>query len=40
MDVTVFGMMTTAWQGNDVTVGLIDGCNTEGTLLGALEETK
>jgi len=25
MDVTVFGMMTSAWQGNGVTVGLIDG---------------
>jgi len=40
MDVTVFGMMTSAWQGNGVTVGLIDGSiegSTEGAMDGATE---
>ena len=36
MDVTEFGMITTDWQGNGVTVGLIDDL-TEGSIDGAEE---
>ena len=38
MDVIVFGMITTAWQRNVNTLGLIDGID-EGTLLGMIEGT-
>jgi len=37
MDVTEFGMITTDWQGNGVTVGLIDEGSIEGSRYGAMD---